>query len=251
MKYFKSWRSYHSFAFNVMRKNRYVFPKEIDNFLNTVSATSENRRFRIRKGKTFWRAQHGYTLTRIQQDSQEFEVEGPRPQERMKPLRQSAREGRINPKGIPCLYLGSDKDTAMAKVRRWLGEYISVAQFKTNKNLSIVDCRIRIEESSKIHFNEPPRNTREELVWSDINRSFSQPVTSDEGIAEYAPTQILAEAFQRNGFDGILYKSLLGSGYNLAIFDIDCADILNCFLFKTSKIKFKFEQAANPYIVSR
>lgn len=35
----------------------------------------------------------------------------------------------------------------------------------------------------------------------------------------------------------------------MVIFDIEAADIVNCFLFETKGIEFKFEEAANPYFV--
>lgn len=39
----------------------------------------------------------------------------------MKPLSNSASEGRANPKGIPYLYVATDKETAMSEVRPSLG----------------------------------------------------------------------------------------------------------------------------------
>ena len=39
------------------------------------------------------------------------------------------------------------------------------------------------------------------------------------------PTQILAEAFKQDRYDGILYNSLLADGHNIALFDTAAADI--------------------------
>ena len=61
------------------------------------------------------------------------------------------------------------------------------------------------------------------------------------------PTQILAEAFRNNGYAGVIYKSLLGQGKNIAFFNIDAARQRNCFLFKVKYLFFKFEEASNPY----
>ena len=58
-------------------------------------------------------------------------------------------------------------------------------------------------------------------VWSAINEAFSRPVTRSDDVAEYAPTQLLAEAFRtRLGRDGRLYGSNLGKGKNIALFDL-------------------------------
>ena len=46
---------------------------------------------------------------------------------RMKPLVNKAIEGRINPKGIPYLYLSTKKETAMSEVRPWIGAAIALS----------------------------------------------------------------------------------------------------------------------------
>ena len=77
-------------------------------------------------------------------------------------------------------------------------------------------------------------------------------MTSQDEIAEYVSTQILAELFKREGFDGVAYKSNFGEdGYNVALFDLDAADLINCFLFEVKKIEMEFEERANPYFVAK
>ena len=48
----------------------------------------------------------------------------------MKPLGGRATDGRANPRGIPCLYLATTKETAMSEVRPWIGSYVSAGQFE-------------------------------------------------------------------------------------------------------------------------
>ena len=84
------------------------------------------------------------------QDDVEYEIPSPHSKDRMRPISHSATEGRANQagrqalddaKGIPYLYLSTDKETAMAEVRPSVGNYISVGQFgKTLKPLSLIDC---------------------------------------------------------------------------------------------------------------
>ena len=57
----------------------------------------------------------------------------------MMPLPDRANEGRVNPKGIPCLYFSSDRDTAMTETRPWIGSLVSVAQFVMLRELTVVD----------------------------------------------------------------------------------------------------------------
>ncbi|WP_413769916.1 RES domain-containing protein, partial [Vibrio vulnificus] len=69
-----------------------------------------------------WRAQAGHDDREYYQDGiyiDDFPV--PYSENRMRPLLNSASEGRANPKGIPCLYVASTKETAMSEIRPWLG----------------------------------------------------------------------------------------------------------------------------------
>src|SRR5213592_446144 len=122
---FESWKQYLEFASFVMRKSRHILDAKNQKFLDAVVETSEKRKGSIEKEAVLWRAQLGHAWnTEIirREDGQEvdsFEVEGPFPPERMKPLPDRANEGRVNPKGIPCLYFSTDMDTAMTETRPW------------------------------------------------------------------------------------------------------------------------------------
>ncbi len=89
------------------------------------------------------------------------DVPVPHSRERMKPLKDRAPEGRINPKGIPCLYLATERDTALSEVRPWIGSLNSVGQFKTSRNLVVIDCSVRHAESL-LHHLRPRESTAEE-----------------------------------------------------------------------------------------
>ena len=171
----------------------------------------------------------------------------------MKPLRDRAREGRANPQGIPYLYLSTRKETALTEVRPWLGSLISIAQFKTVRDLTIVD--FSTDERPRRGRNwSLPRKEWDKAVWYEIDPAFRQPITLEGDIpSDYAPTQVIAEFFKANGFDGIAYQSAFqdasGKGHNIALFDPDAAELINCGLEKAKRIDFEFEQAANPYVV--
>jgi len=248
---FGTYRAFHIFRRHVLRGFRYVLDDVAQSFLETVLATSEGRRREVLEGRIFWRAQEGHGWETIQQDDDEFEVPGPYPQNRMRPLPHAAIEGRANPKGIPCLYLATDKETAMAEVRPTVGTYVSVGQFKTLRPLTLLDCSMGYNSGFNFYFEEPDVEEQERAVWNDIDRAFSEPVTVSDSTADYAPTQILSEMFKREGYDGVAYKSNLGSGFNLVLFDPNAADLINCFLFRVKSVVFKFDEAANPYFVQK
>jgi len=115
----------------------------------------------------------------------------------------------------------------------------------------LLDCSVEKNSRFKIYFEEPDVEEREKAVWNDIDRAFSEPVTTSQSTADYAATQILSELFKREGYDGIAYKSNLGSGFNVALFDLNAADIINCFLYKVKSVEFAFDEAANPYFIQK
>jgi hypothetical protein len=246
--------SYHRFAQAVKQEARYVHDDEVKDFLAAVMETSESRKDSIEKSVVLWRAQRGYVWRKENEgQEEEDEVQDAFPPERMKPNAEFAGDGRVNPRGIPCLYLASTKEAAMSEVRPWVGSYISLAQFKIMREVAVVDCSKdkRIFSHWLIKSGDMPPQQREQVVWGEIAYAFSRPVTPDEPVTEYVPTQILAEAFRAHGCDGIVYRSLLGEGFNVALFDCGVAELINCGLYETKSVSFKFDQCSNPYFISK
>jgi hypothetical protein len=251
VKEFRSWHSYRDFAHDVTQKSRYIWPEDVNDFLQTLLSTTKKRQKIIRAESFLWRAQLGHDIQPYYYEGEHIADEpAPFPSKRMKPLRGEAVEGRANPKGIPYLYLSKKRETALSEVRRWLGSLISVGQFKIIRQLRIVDF-FSTEQRHLIFIEEPSPKERENAVWTDIDKAFSRPVNPSDKIAEYIPTQIIAERFKMEGFDGIAYRSAYTNDYNVMLFDIDVADIINCFLFEAKAINFNFSQEAGHYFVKK
>ena len=65
---------------------------------------------------------------------------------------------------------------------------------------------------------------RTEAVWGHIARAFREPVTRDDDVADYATTQVIAEGFRAERFDGLVCRSSFGTDrFNVALFDLDAA----------------------------
>lgn len=249
---FKSVWSYHSFAQRIIRHNRYIREEEIEEFLITLRKSSKRRRkARLTKGSGFWRAQMGNGWREILDDEGEcIDHEAcPLPNKRMKPLADQAREGRANPKGIPYLYGANKKETALAEVRPWLGQFISLAAFRVHRDLRLMSF-VTEEPEHRVYLNEPEPKEREKAVWADIDRAFARPVTSNDETAEYVPTQVIAELFKSEGFDGIAYRSAFGGGYSIVLFDLDAADLVSCTLYELKEIKYDFRETGPSYSVT-
>jgi len=234
----------------VRRENRYFRDIALDTFCKTVIGTSAKRKKRIKKGIVLCRSQIGEYEGPLRQGDldnkdQPFALLPPR----MTPLTNRALEGRANPKGIPYLYLATDRATGIAESRAGRSEAISVGTFKVKRDLLVVDCSLQTDELPAFYFKEPAPKKRTIAVWRDIDRAFSQPINRSDEAADYAPTQILAELFKRNGFDGIVFRSSLAAGHNVVLFDLKAAELTGCCLYENTQIRLEFEQAGNPYVV--
>ena len=103
-----------------------------------------------------------------------------------------------------------------------------------------------------VYFEEPSPKEVERSVWAHIDRAFAEPMTRSDSTAEYVPTQIIAELFKDAGYDGVAYKSNFGEkGYNIALFDIDAAALINCGLYRVDNIDLKFSGQDNPYFIRK
>jgi hypothetical protein len=165
------------------------------------------------------------------------------------------RNGRVNPNGIPCLYLSSNPGAALAEMRPWVGEYITLAQFEVLDDCLVVDCSdnttagmwlepVNLDGTEELA--TPEDATREEGLWGDIGYGFSKPVTRTDPHLDYVPTQILAEAFRNHGYHGLVYKSLLDEGgKHIALFGTEAAKPLGCSLYKAKAASFEFKRHDN------
>lgn len=255
---FGSMNSYRAFAEYVKKRRRYVWNYDVQRFLDTVLSTRHSRDTVIPEDTILWRAQLGIReVTKVDDDGNVIGIEilG-HPEHRMRPLPDDATEGRVNPPGIPVLYLASCSETAVSEVRSWAGSEVSLAQFKILRDLKTIDLSQGYDESewkgltlgNLLGHSEPPREVIEKVVWTSIDKAFSRPVILPESTTEYVPTQILAELFAKSGYEAIIYRShFVEDGYNVAVFDIDRAAIVNCTPYEVTKVKTEFDQAGNTW----
>ena len=259
MREFKTGREYGDFARSVTHQARYIFEPHVEAFIQTVIATAASRVIEMPEGTLLFRAQIGNTWRRQRVDPGDPDgdyVELPHPYEpeRMKPPKGMAREGRVNPKGIPCLYLADERNTAMAETRPWLGSYISLGEFQTVKasrvvNLPKPELALAVHVASLFGGTPPDVESCERAVWGEISYAFSEPVSASDDKADYVATQILSETFRSMGCDGIRYKSRLGQGHSVALFDLESAELVECGIFQTRELQFGFGLGGNPYYV--
>ena len=185
----------------VKHDTRYVFNDFVERFLKVVIATSGKRKVELQKDDLLWRSQLGFEAVETEDSYHEY----PYSESRMTPRADIVSAGRVNPKGIAYFYLSDDSKTAMAELRPWKKEQVSLACFQVQKNLTIIDCS-NDTTRNPIFLEEPEPSRREEIVWTYINKGFAEPISAQNQELDYIPTQILAETFKQAGFDGIAYN---------------------------------------------
>jgi hypothetical protein len=132
MSEFISWRDYWNFERSIIRERRFIRTAESERFVEAVRLTSHKRLVDIKSGAIWWRAQLGHDWREVEN---ELEIPSAYKRERMKPLAEKIGNGRVNCRGIPCLYLASSQETVIAETRPWVDSYVSTAQFEILKNL--------------------------------------------------------------------------------------------------------------------
>lgn len=133
-----------------------------------------------------------------------------------------ATAGRANPSGIPYLYLASTKETSVSEIRPQTGEKVCVADFKINSNLKVIDLKSPKSTISPFlldNENEVAllRNDIEFLV--QLGSELTRPVLKHVAAIEYLPSQYICELIKKCGYHGVIYKSAIEGGTNLALFN--------------------------------
>jgi hypothetical protein len=137
------------------------------------------------------------------------------------PPKHLASHGRANPAGIPYLYLGSQPDTAAAEIRPHTGECACIADF-TVPEIQVVDLRNPRGFVSPLELGDASRigQLRADLpLLERLGEELTRPVLPQRAAIDYIPSQYLCEFIKDSGFDGVLYRSSVSEGINLALFD--------------------------------
>jgi hypothetical protein len=130
-------------------------------------------------------------------------------------------QGRANPTGISYLYLASDIQTAISEIRPQPGDFACGAAFKIDA-CTLIDLRQPKIDSSPFNVSDEDdlsfmySNLR---LLEQLGEELSHPVRPQEAHLDYIPSQYLCEYIKSCGYDGVIYKSSISKGYNVALFD--------------------------------
>lgn len=135
-----------------------------------------------------------------------------------------ARNGRMNPAGIPYFYGALEVKTAVAEVRPYVGARVGVAHFEVTKPLQVLD--VANLPAARSIFCKDYRyyiEDGESLFLRLFAESISRPVQPDDEPVDYVPTQAFCEYLHLVGaktdVHGILFKSAMrDGGTNITLF---------------------------------
>lgn len=139
-----------------------------------------------------------------------------------------AGHGRANPAGIRYLYLGSTARTAVAEVRPHTGDRACIATFTMSRSIRAIDLRDPRQSASPFILEnaEQIAALRSGLpLLERLGEELTKPVQPSSASFEYIPSQYLCEFIKKCGFQGVIYRSSVSEGVNLALFDPELASI--------------------------
>jgi hypothetical protein len=201
----KNLDQWEKFKENIKYKNRFFLDKELDDILNTLFAALAISS----KDILFW------FRARIQETD-------PIPLNKMgAPPKNISTHGRANPVGIPYLYLASSCETAISEIRPHTGQLVCVAIFCIFETLTLIDLRNPKSTASPFMDNADDRLiVRNNIPFmAYLGNELARPVLPNFAAIEYIPSQYLCEFIKQLGYDGVIYNSSVGDGFNLALFD--------------------------------
>lgn len=140
------------------------------------------------------------------------------------PPKRIASHGRANPAGIPYLYLGSTPVAAISEIRPHTGERACVADFTTPAGLKLTDLRNPKKMISPFLFvlegDSDIGRIRNDLPFLErLGEELTRPVLPQSAAIDYTPSQYLCEFIKKCGYQGVIYRSSVSDGINLALFD--------------------------------
>ncbi|MBU8597260.1 RES family NAD+ phosphorylase [Shouchella clausii] len=211
--------------------------EEIDNIIDITKSVFYQQEFKIKKGYKLLRARIGefYNLDELSS-----------------PPENIISVGRANPVGIRMLYCVSNEEdkeialeTAIAEVRAPASSTVTVADIRTNKDLTFVNLSDfeRIESVFELNqYADPIAELDRNQLTSHYVSSLSKPILEDTAQIEYISTQYLTALAEHLNFDGIMFRSSIAKGINFVIFDEQNCDFWKLNRYKIEGLKYSIRE---------
>lgn len=143
------------------------------------------------------------------------------------PVHLATQSNRMNPPGIPLMYLASTARIALLETR---ADAARVGQWRTLRPVRVLDLRQPPDIPGTFSGQDRDATLYSRFLW-DFRRQIMNPVARDDRVhIEYLPSQVVSEflrdhAFEGGKLDGIAYGSVVDPrGWNVALF-VDAVDL--------------------------
>lgn len=230
---------YSEFVDELKSSRRYFLSESSQEFLSSLKELAKERTFLLKEGEVLYRARKN-DVVRNGGDYQP--VSDPRPAEEMKPTPNMNSEGRANPYNITMMYLASSEETAVSEVRPDVHFPVTVSEFRVVKDLRLVDF-VSTRPSWAWYFRKTDDVTN---LWLRLSGDYSRPLNKEEQRINYLQTQVIAEYFNDQGFDGLIFQSQFKArknssecgediSKNFVIFDLDAVEHIKAGVWKISE----------------
>ncbi|MBL8593834.1 MAG: RES family NAD+ phosphorylase [Devosia sp.] len=198
----------------IAQENYYVVEPAVRKVFDAIGRRIDNT---VAEGTTFYRARIGTDGRYVT-----FEALSLNPRVRSRPYQGDllgapppplARGGRLNRAGVSFLYLASDAETAAAEVRPHPGHQLSVGSFRAVREVRLANFNVDIDAFAG---SDEQLDLFSFIVATD--NAMSRPIVP-EAAGHYSITQLVADVARQRGFDGVVFKSSVGAGQNVCLFD--------------------------------
>ena len=136
-------------------------------------------------------------------------------------------------------------ETAAAEIRPHTGEVACVADFAI-PDIRAVDLRNPRKLVSPFILTDASEigQLRADLPFLErLGEELTRPVLPSGAAIDYIPSQYLCEFIKKSGFDGVVYRSSVSDGINLAMFDPDKAQGGAVSLYHVAKVSVEVASA--------
>lgn len=143
-----------------------------------------------------------------------------------------ASAGRCNSDGVAYLYIAQEEHTAVAEIRPYVGDTISIATLRPKRDLKLVN----------LDYDPSAVVSGSEFFYNEIQQEFSQVNKGQKN--DYLITQYITSLVAHSGYDGLCFRSsLVEDGTNYVVFNpADCEAISSkiCYLKGVQYQYFQF-----------
>jgi hypothetical protein len=155
------------------------------------------------------------------------------------------KNGRANPVGIPYLYAATTPETAIAETRPHPGDQLTVAQFRMThplKLLNLLHPRKTFSPFNVLDEGELPALRHDLAFLCHLAGELSKPVLPRVADLEYLPTQYLCEFIKNCDYDGVVFKSSISNGANVALFSDSKVQVDALSYYEVTRLHYEQKQ---------